>query len=137
MLICWDQWFPEAARLVAMQGAELIVAPTAIAWIESEGAAEHARQLDAWRTVQRGHAIANGVYWAAVNRAGTEEGLRFWGRSFLAGPLGELLCEAGEGPETLIGCCSRELLAETRRVWPFWRDRRPELYGGLLKRFGK
>lgn len=136
VLICWDQWYPEAARLTAMQGAEVLVYPTAIGTIEAEGAEEHARQLDAWRTMQRGHAIANGVFVAAVNRVGREGELDFWGNSFAAGPQGELLAEASQvSPQTLLVPCDRARMRETRQMWPFFRDRRIETYGGLTRRW--
>jgi len=135
VLICWDQWFPEAARLTAMHGAEVLVYPTAIGSIDSETPAEHAMQLDAWRTIQRGHAIANGLYVAAVNRAGREGGIDFWGHSFCAGPQGELLAEADTLPTTLHVTCSRDRMRDVRNIWPFFRDRRIDAYGGLDRRF--
>jgi len=138
VLICWDQWFPEAARLTAMQGAEVIVYPTAIGTIDEEGPAEHARQRDAWQTVQRGHAIANGVYVAAVNRVGREQALAFTGGSFACGPQGELLAVASDvAPETAIVTCDRDRLRDVREIWPFFRDRRIDTYGGLTKRWSK
>lgn len=138
VLVCWDQWYPEAARLVAMAGAQVIVYPTAIGTIESEGPDEHARQLDAWRVIQRSHAIANGVYVAAINRAGREGELDFWGHSFVAGPQGELLWEADAQPDLVqVVDCPLERVAEVRRMWPFFRDRRIDLYGGLLHRWGQ
>lgn len=137
VLICWDQWFPEAARLSAMNGAELLVYPTAIATIEEEGDAQHAMQKDAWRTAQRAHAISNGVFVAAVNRAGTEGTLDFWGGSFACGPQGEMLQEATDrGDETLIVPCDRQRIQDTRHWWPYFRDRRIDSYAPLLKRWG-
>lgn len=140
VLVCWDQWYPEAARLTAMEGAEVIVYPTAIGGLASEDEAEHARQLEAWVTVQRGHAIANGVYVAAVNRAGREGGpgggIDFWGNSFCAGPQGEWLARAGAAPQTLVVTCDRQRMREVRQWWPFFRDRRIDLYGPLTRRFG-
>lgn len=136
VLVCWDQWYPEAARLAAMQGAEVLVYPTAIGTIDAEGAAEHARQLDAWQTVQRGHAVANGVYLAAINRIGSEGELGFWGESFAVGPQGEWLWRAGDAVDAVaVVDCPRERLAEVRRMWPFFRDRRIDLYGKLTQRW--
>jgi N-carbamoylputrescine amidase len=139
-LICWDQWFPEAARLAALAGPDILFYPTAIGWHPSEKERFGAAQLDAWRTVQRGHAIANGVYVAAVNRVGfegpPEEGLEFWGSSFLAGPFGEILAEASTSDEEiLIADCDRRHLETVRRNWPFLRDRRIDAYGGILERW--
>jgi N-carbamoylputrescine amidase len=136
VLICWDQWYPEAARLTTMTGAEVLVYPTAIGTIDDEGPEQHALQLDAWRTVQRGHAVANGVFVAAVNRAGIEGELNFWGHTFCAGPQGELLAEAcTDEEELLVVECSRSRMAETRRIWPFFRDRRTDLFGNLTRRW--
>jgi len=141
VLVCWDQWFPEAARLAVLAGAELLVYPTAIGWHPAEKQAEGAAQRDAWRTVQRGHAIANGVFVAAVNRVGLERpdpsspGLEFWGGSFCCDPQGVVLAEAGsEREETLIVDLDRGRLEEVRRNWPFLRDRRVDAYGGLTSR---
>ncbi|MEK6606167.1 MAG: carbon-nitrogen hydrolase [Myxococcota bacterium] len=137
--ICWDQWFPEGARLVALAGAELIVYPTAIGWQPAEKAEHGASQLDAWRTVQRGHAIANGVWVAAVNRVGHEGapggGLDFWGHSFVCDPFGVVVVEAGEAEAIVIARCDRRRLEDVRRNWPFLRDRRVDAYGGLAERF--
>lgn len=140
VLICWDQWFAEAARLTSMHGAEVLVYPTAIGTIDGEPADEQARQIDAWQTVQRGHAIANGVYVAAVNRVGREPGpnggIDFWGRSFCAGPQGEILASASEHKaHTLLIECSAERIRDVRNMWPFFRDRRVDLYQGLQRRF--
>lgn len=138
VLICWDQWFPEAARICALKGAEVIVYPTAIGWIASEPADEHARQLDGWKTVQRGHVIANGLYVAAVNRVGLEGAIDFWGHSFCAGPQGDLLAEGGDGgPETLHVTCERDRMLDVRNIWPFFRDRRIDAYAGLGVRQGR
>jgi N-carbamoylputrescine amidase len=140
-LICWDQWYPEGARLTALQGAVILFYPTAIGWHPSEKAEHGAAQLDAWRTVQRGHAIANGVYVAAVNRVGHEKpaddgaGIEFWGHSFLCDPQGVVLAEAGEGEETLLGEVDLARLEDVRRNWPFLRDRRIDAYIGLDRRF--
>lgn len=135
VLICWDQWFPEAARLTAMSGAEVIVYPTAIGTIEEEGPEQHRLQREAWVTVQRGHAIANGCFVAAVNRAGREGALDFWGHSFACGPQGELLAAADDRPQTLIASCDRTRLRDTRQWWPFFRDRRLDLYTPLRERW--
>ncbi len=139
VLVCWDQWYPEAARLTALQGAEVLLYPTAIGAIDSESPAEHARQLDAWQTVQRGHAIANGIFVAAVNRSGRERGpnggIDFWGHSFCVGPQGEWLARADAAPQTLLAVCDRQRMEQVRRWWPFFRDRRIDLYGGLTQRW--
>ena len=141
VLVCWDQWFPEAARLVALRGADIIFYPTAIGWHPAEKAAQGAVQRDAWRTVQRGHAIANGVYVAAVNRVGLETpvgppGLEFWGGSFLCDPQGVVLTEASaEGEEILLGTVDPARIEDVRRNWPFLRDRRIDAYQGLDRRF--
>lgn len=141
VLICWDQWYPEAARLTALRGAEIIFYPTAIGWHPSEKAEFGERQHSSWETVQRGHAIANGCYVAVPNRVGHEapaggDGLEFWGRSFVADPAGQILARAnGEKPEVLIASIDSKAL-ETQRVhWPFLRDRRIEAYAELTKRF--
>jgi len=140
VLVCWDQWFPEAARLAALAGAEILFYPTAIGWHPSEKERFGQGQLEAWRTVQRGHAIANGVYLAAVNRVGfegsPERGLEFWGASFLAGPFGELLAEAPtDREEILIADCDGREVETVRRHWPFLRDRRIDAYGAILERW--
>ncbi|MER3416045.1 MAG: acyltransferase [Gemmataceae bacterium] len=138
VLICWDQWFPEAARIAALNGAELVCYPSAIGWHPREKAVHGADQYQAWQVVQRGHAVANGVYVAAVNRVGYEgpaPGLEFWGGSFVADPFGRLLAQAAhDREEVLTVACSRRLLEETRRHWPFLRDRRIDSYHPLLKR---
>ena len=140
VLVCWDQWYPEAARLTSLHGPTVLFYPTAIGWHPAEKQEFGAAQRDAWRTVQRGHAIANGVYVAAVNRVGHEGpadgGLEFWGSSFLAGPFGEVLAEASEADEeVLIAECDPRRLEEVRRNWPFLRDRRIDAYQGLEKRW--
>lgn len=143
VLVCWDQWYPEAARLMALRGAEMLIYPTAIGWESSDTEEEQARQLDAWVTVQRGHAVANGLPVIAVNRVGHEpdpsgmtNGIQFWGNSFVAGPQGEFLYRAsadGEATELIdIDLCRSE---NVRRWWPFLRDRRIDAYGGLTSRF--
>ena len=141
-LICWDQWYPEGARLTALQGAEVLFYPTAIGWHPAEKAEQGERQRDAWRTVQRGHAVANGVYVAAVNRTGHEvppgggDGIEFWGSSFIADPQGAILAEAPAGKEAvLVAEVDATLLEEIRRNWPFLRDRRIDAYSGITERF--
>jgi N-carbamoylputrescine amidase len=142
VLICWDQWYPEAARVAALRGASILFYPTAIGWHEREKDALGAQQREAWRTVQRAHAIANGVYVAAVNRVGRERpasdagGIEFWGSSFLCDPFGVVLAEApADREETLYGEVDPGRIEEVRRGWPFLRDRRIDAYGGLLERF--
>jgi N-carbamoylputrescine amidase len=141
VLICWDQWYPEAARLTALQGASILFYPTAIGWHPAEKEEYGPAQLDAWRTIQRSHAIANGIYVAAVNRIGFEQGphdsgLEFWGNSFLADPFGRVLTEASnDQEEILVYECDPKLQDEVRRNWPFLRDRRIDAYDGLTKRF--
>jgi N-carbamoylputrescine amidase len=143
-LICWDQWFPEAARATALLGALVLVYPTAIGWHPSEKAKYGERQREAWMTVQRGHAIANGIYVAAINRVGVEGGgqgygetLEFWGSSFLADPSGVVLAQAGSDTEEVItGVIDPATLETTRRHWPFFRDRRVDAYGGLTRLYG-
>ncbi len=135
VLICWDQWFPEAARLTAMHGAEVLFYPTAIGWHHSEKDACGTSQHAAWETMQRSHAIANGVFVVAVNRVGVEGGLEFWGGSFVSDPFGNVLAKASsDRDEVLVVECDRSLIAETRRNWPFLRDRRIDAYGDLTKR---
>jgi N-carbamoylputrescine amidase len=137
-LVCWDQWYPEAARLASLSGAQVLFYPTAIGWHPAEKAEFGAAQRDAWRTIQRAHAIANGVYVAAVNRVGYEgppdRGLEFWGASFVADPFGQVMAEAGEGEETLVVECDPRRIEEVRRNWPFLRDRRIDAYGPILNR---
>lgn len=136
VLICWDQWFPEAARLTALSGAEILFYPTAIGWLPTEPPAVARAQRSAWELVQRGHAVANGVYVAVPNRVGREGKLKFWGGSFVAGPSGEILAQAGsEREEILIARCDLEKIAEARQSWPFLRDRRIDAYGSLTARF--
>ena len=136
VLVCWDQWFPEAARLTALSGAEILFYPTAIGWHPSEKAEYGAAQHSAWETMQRSHAIANGCFVAVPNRVGMEGGLEFWGASFVAEPFGEVLARAGhEAEEILVVECRRERIAFVRRNWPFLRDRRIDAYGGLLQRY--
>ena len=141
VLVCWDQWYPEAARLTALRGAEVIFYPTAIGWHPSEKAEFGERQHSSWETVQRGHAIANGCYVAVPNRVGFEapaggDGLEFWGRSFVADPAGQILARAnGEKPEVVIASIDPKALDTQRTHWPFLRDRRIEAYAELTKRF--
>jgi N-carbamoylputrescine amidase len=135
-LVCWDQWFPEAARLVALAGAQIVFYPTAIGWERTEVESVRHRQLQAWETVQRGHAIANGMFVAVANRVGAEDSLEFWGNSFVVDPFGEVIAHAGAGgEEILLADCDLGLIEETRRNWPFLRDRRIDAYGDLLRRF--
>ena len=137
VLVCWDQWFPEAARLMALQGAELILYPTAIGWLPEEKDRLGRIQREAWETVQRSHAIANGCYVAAANRTGAEgpRGIEFWGSSFVADPSGQVVARAETGAEqVLLAPVDRERIREARSGWPFLRDRRPEAYQGLLQR---
>ena len=139
-LVCWDQWYPEAARLASLSGANILFYPTAIGWHPEEKAQFGAAQHDAWRTMQRAHAIANGIYVAAVNRVGFEgpkdRGLEFWGASFISDPFGRVLAEAPhEKEEILIVECDRGQMEEVRRNWPFLRDRRIDAYGPITNRF--
>lgn len=134
VLICWDQWYPEAARLTALAGAQIIFYPTAIGWLRSERS-EAERMRDAWQTIQRSHAIANGVFVASVNRCGVEGDMEFWGSSFVASPFGEVLASAGRKEETLLVKCDLDEIANTRENWPFLRDRRIDAYAGITKRF--
>jgi N-carbamoylputrescine amidase len=139
-LVCWDQWYPEAARLAALTGANVLFYPTAIGWHPAEKAQFGAAQHDAWRTMQRSHAIANGIYVAAVNRVGfegpPERGLEFWGASFVSDPFGRVLAEAThDREETLVVECDPAQMEEVRRNWPFLRDRRIDAYGGITSRF--
>lgn len=143
VLVCWDQWYPEAARLMALRGAELLIYPTAIGWESSDTDAEKARQQGAWETVQRGHAVANGLPVITVNRVGHEpdpsgqtRGIQFWGHSFVAGPQGELIFLApDDAPCTTVVEVDMERSEQVRRWWPFLRDRRIENYGDIVKRF--
>ena len=142
VLICWDQWYPEAARLTTLHGAEILFYPTAIGWHPSEKAQEGGTQRGAWQTIQRSHAIANGVFVAAVNRVGHEkpaeggDGIEFWGSSFICDPLGVVLAEASmEREEILFADVNLSHVEDARRHWPFLRDRRVDAYGGITKRF--
>ncbi|MFN8599536.1 MAG: carbon-nitrogen hydrolase [Candidatus Binatia bacterium] len=135
VLVCWDQWFPEAARLTALTGAEILFYPTAIGWHQGEKEQFGDQQYDAWQTIQRSHAVANGVFVAAPNRIGTEGTVDFWGGSFVAAPFGPLLAKAShDREELLVVDCDLARVEETRQHWPFLRDRRIDFYGGLVKR---
>ena len=140
--VCWDQWYPEGARLMALHGAEILIYPTAIGWESSDTVQEQSRQLDAWRTVQRGHAVANGLPVVAVNRCGHEDdpsgatrGIEFWGHSFVAGPQGEILAEAGTEPCVKVVDVDMKRCEQVRRWWPFLRDRRIDEFDDLLRRY--
>ena len=140
VLICWDQWYPEAARITSLMGAQVLFYPTAIGWHPAEKAEWGAAQVDAWRTAQRAHAIANGVYVASPNRIGHEDeagtdGLTFFGQSFIADPFGRYLQEADEAEAVLIARCDPALIETVRRNWPFLRDRRVDAYGPILNRY--
>ncbi|MCC6725813.1 MAG: carbon-nitrogen hydrolase [Saprospiraceae bacterium] len=143
VLVCWDQWYPEAARLMAMRGADMLIYPTAIGWESTDEAAEKQRQQDAWVISQRGHAVANGLPVLSINRIGHEpdpsgntNGIQFWGHSFVAGPQGEFVVKAGsEKEENLIVDIDLGRSEDVRRIWPFFRDRRIEAYGEIVRRF--
>jgi N-carbamoylputrescine amidase len=142
VLVCWDQWYPEGARLMALAGADLLLYPTAIGWDPADADDEKARQRDAWITVQRGHAVANGLPLLACNRTGFEpapdgaRGIQFWGSSFVAGPQGEFVAQAGvEGRQLLLADVDLARSEDVRRIWPFLRDRRIDAYADLTKRF--
>ncbi len=140
VLVCWDQWYPEAARITSLQGANVLFYPTAIGWHPAEKAQFGEAQLDAWRTMQRAHAISNGVFVAAVNRTGyegsPENGLEFWGSSFVSDPFGRILTQAGTNEEkVLVAECDPKQMDEVRRNWPFLRDRRIDAYGPITQRW--
>lgn len=142
VLVCWDQWYPEAARMMALSGAEVLIYPTAIGWESSDSDEEKQRQLEAWITVQRGHAIANGVQVISVNRTGHEtdpsgqtNGIQFWGNSFICGPQGEFIFKADENEIIHIVEIDKKRTENVRRWWPFFRDRRIDEYGELTKRW--
>lgn len=142
VLVCWDQWYPEAARLMALSGAEVLVYPTAIGFNPADDEAEKNRQLEAWIISQRGHAVANGIFVISVNRVGYEpdptnnsKGIMFWGNSFVAGPQGEIIVKASdEDEEGLVAEIDLSKIETVRRIWPFFRDRRIDSYGDILKR---
>jgi N-carbamoylputrescine amidase len=142
VLICWDQWYPEAARLMTLKGAELLIYPTAIGWFDEDSKEEQARQLDAWVTIQRSHAIANGIPVLSCNRVGFEEdssgvmdGIRFWGNSFVCDPQGKMIAQSGTEDEILYAELDHNRTKEVRDIWPFLRDRRIDAYGNVLKRY--
>ena len=142
VLVCWDQWYPEAARLMALAGADLLIYPTAIGWESTDPAEEKQRQQDAWVISQRGHAVANGLPVVAVNRVGHEadpsghtNGIRFWGHSFVAGPQGEILYKASSEEETSVVNVDLKRSEDVRRIWPFFRDRRIDAFADLTERF--
>ena len=136
VLICWDQWYPEAARLMTLGGAQILIYPTAIGWLEAEKSTLGDAQHCAWETVQRGHAVANGCYLAAVNRTGQEGETEFWGRSFIANPYGEIIAKAStENQEILLHDIDLLAVEDFRRIWPFFRDRRVDSYGDLTKKW--
>ncbi len=140
VLICWDQWYPEAARITSLLGADSLFYPTAIGWHPAEKASFGQAQVDAWRTVQRAHAISNGVFVASPNRVGHEDepgtaGIEFFGHSFIADPFGRILTEAGTEPAVLVATCDPKVIEETRRNWPFLRDRRIDAYAPILSRY--
>jgi len=134
MLVCWDQWFPEAARLTAMRGAQLLLYPTAIGWYHGETERDKQDQLHAWQTIQKSHAVANGVYVAAANRIGTEGDLTFWGSSFIVDPAGHVIAEAGDDEAVITAELDLSRIDAQRRGWPFLRDRRIDAYAPLTKR---
>ncbi|MGP5307576.1 carbon-nitrogen hydrolase [Vreelandella alkaliphila] len=142
ILVCWDQWYPEAARLMALSGAELLLYPTAIGWDPSDDDAEKARQKDAWTIIQRSHGVANGLPVLVANRVGFEpdhsgvgNGIAFWGGSFVCGPQGEMLAHAGEETQQLVVNIDMARSENTRRIWPYLRDRRIDAYGDLTRRY--
>lgn len=142
VLICWDQWYPEAARLMSMAGADLLIYPTAIGWESTDAEEEKDRQRNAWIISQRGHAVANGLHVVAVNRVGHENdpssqtnGIRFWGNSFVAGPQGEIIRQASDKEENFIVEIDLKRSEDVRRIWPFFRDRRIDAFGDITKRF--
>ena len=143
VLICWDQWYPESARVMALKGAEMLIYPTAIGWFDSDSIEEKNRQLDSWITIQRSHAIANGIPVLSCNRVGFEkdssgvlDGIRFWGNSFVCDPQGELIAHANHQNETILYAnIDKKRTKEVRDIWPFFRDRRIDSYSDLLKRY--
>ena len=143
VLVCWDQWYPEAARIMALKGAEILIYPTAIGWFDGDSKEEQQRQKEAWITIQRAHAVANGLPVISINRVGKEkddmsmlDGIRFWGNSFIAGPQGEILASlSSEEERVLIYDIDMRRCENVRRIWPFLRDRRIDNYEGILKRF--
>lgn len=144
VLVCWDQWYPEAARLMAMNGADILIYPTAIGWESSDSTEEKQRQCIAWQIAQRAHAVSNGLPVVSVNRVGVEadpsgatNGIQFWGTSFVAGPQGEILAQtSSENEETIVVSVSLSRSEQVRQIWPFFRDRRIDAYGEIVKRYG-
>lgn len=134
-LICWDQWYPEAARITALKGAELLVYPTAIGTLTDEDGNQGQEFLEAWQTIQQSHAIANGCFVASINRVGQEGNVNFWGHSFVAGPFGQIQAEAGSNQEILIKKIDLSKIEKQRQIWPFFRDRRIDTYEPILRRF--
>jgi len=135
-LICWDQWYPEAARLTALKGAEIIFYPTAIGWDSTETEPLRSTQHEAWQTIQRSHSVANGVFVVSVNRIGKEGDLEFWGQSFVSDPMGKIIYKASKDKEeTVVVDCNLSLIDHTRIRWPFLRDRRVDSFEGLKERF--
>lgn len=137
VLICWDQWFPEGARLTAMEGAKILFYPTAIGVLPNEDQETKREFMDAWEIMHRSHAVANGCFVAAINRVGQEKDIRFWGDSFVSGPFGKIIAQAGEEEEILLTDVDLDLIETQRRTWPFLRDRRIDAYNGLTKRLGR
>lgn len=142
VLICWDQWYPEAARIMALKGAQILIYPTAIGWFDEDASDEKKRQLEAWMIIQQSHAIANGCFVVAANRCGFEahpqdslKGIRFWGNSFIAGCQGEILAQANDQEQILSTKIDLLDMVKTRNIWPFFRDRRIDAYGDLMQRF--
>ncbi|MBX7491346.1 carbon-nitrogen hydrolase [Helicobacter turcicus] len=143
VLVCWDQWYPEAARIMALKGAEILIYPTAIGWFDADNEDEKERQREAWMAVQRGHSVANGIPVVSINRVGFEkdssgviDGIRFWGSSFVYGAQGELLALGSvDSEEILYFSWDKKRSEDVRRIWPFLRDRRIEMYGDILKRY--
>ncbi len=143
VLVCWDQWYPEAARMMALKGAEILIYPTAIGWFDEDASEEKERQLQSWITIQRSHAVANGIPVVSCNRVGFEkdesgvlDGIRFWGHSFIAGPQGEIITQAGDTDEAILSAIiEKKRIAEVRNIWPFLRDRRIDAYEGLQQRY--
>lgn len=135
VLICWDQWYPEAARLTALQGANILFYPTAIGTLPNESQQEKEEFVQAWQTIQRSHAVANGCFVASVNRVGTEGELTFWGASFICGPFGKVLAQAGDTEEILMAEVDFSAVEKQRRTWPYFRDRRTDTYADLTKRY--
>ncbi len=134
LLICWDQWFPEAARITALKGAQILFYPTAIGVLPDENSEIQQEYMEAWEVMHRSHAVANGCFVASVNRVGRENDIRFWGDSFVAGPFGKILVKGGNEEEIVLADCDLGLIEKQRRTWPFFRDRRIDAYGDILKR---